>query len=146
MLLTDFPLAWRWTDERHDLLPEGALSSIHPFSFAAAHEISQEAIAIERDINTEKTNTLLKKRVIAECGVYGVTDWLLLCHSSGQTPITISWDSTKAVSTTWETFALYWSAFCYAASDDVTVWSEGCGLALSFHHDGVFTYREHVRD
>ena len=48
--------------------------------------------------------------------------------------VTVRWDSTTAVRTTWKVFADHWDDFCYPGSDDVEVFPLTGEWLLLYHH------------
>jgi hypothetical protein len=129
--LDDFPLLWRWTRRSYDLLPAPALATIRPLGECAAAAVAPEAAArcgqvagaaIEFALDTGGEDAS------------AVRSWLARLEIPAVVPVIVSWAPHLAIVTCWETFAQHWDAFCYPASDDVTVWAPGDGWTLCYHH------------
>lgn len=135
MQLKDFPLAWRWTDEKYAVLPADVLSRIIPQTSVQAAQLFRESLRFcgkERLDETQFSFSQIKTKDIESARV---SEWLMACHDKTGTAVFLSWQPDTAVSTTWGIFAHYWSEFCYPASDDLTVWSEGHSWVLLYHHE-----------
>lgn len=132
--LKEFPLKWRWTDERwHSLSPE-IIQRIKPLSESKAFELSNFHRQFF-DFDKTAVETLhAESAEIAE-----VENWLL-GRIGDETEIYISWDEKWAVQTTAEIFSCYWNTFCYPASDNVTISAATLKWILSYHHDEVFSF------
>jgi hypothetical protein len=72
-----------------------------------------------------------------------VRAWLTTLPVEPGASILLSWDVETAVATDWQTFLAYWDDFCYAGSDDVTVWSPGAPWYLCYDHEEVFRFGRH---
>ena len=129
--MAEFPVAWRWTSETHDLLPSATLADIHPLTEAAAGRIAREAVSrCTEGVNGEFTERFSTEgvdpdHVRARLGALGISDG---------TRVLVSWHAAIAVETSWQTFRHYWDAFCYPAADDVTVWAAGSGWSVCYRH------------
>lgn len=144
MQLQDFPLAWRWTDEKYALLPQDVLAQIRPHSAALADQLFQNSLAFNASSGLDER--IFACRRIETLGIEPerVTDWLLDCHGSKDTCVFVSWQPNTAASTTWGVFARYWDAFCYPVSDNVNVWSDGGNWALLYHHTEFMQFGERL--
>ncbi len=129
--LDDFALLWRWTSEDHHVLPADALRSIQPLTPARAAQLAPVAAArcaerrvvdLELAISAEWDAPEPVRQRLRETGV------------PHDTPVLVSWNSATAVLTRWDTFTQYWDAFCYPASDDITVWSLDGDWTLCYRH------------
>jgi hypothetical protein len=144
MQLKDFPLAWRWTNEKYALLPENVLSRIIPqTNEQAAHLFNQSLRFCSTDGLDEKQFSLIQI-ITKDAEPAILSEWLLACHNNAETPVFLSWQPNAAVSTTWGIFAQYWSEFCYPASDDLIVWSETNFWMLLYHHEELFQFGRRI--
>ncbi len=153
MSIHTFPLAWRWTDPRHALLPPEALVRINALDAAAATSVRNrwlpcfdsrgEAIP-GRFARIEKRRTDRiwngdvdqgESALIVEVGA-----WLRDCEPDLAVPVTVSWSHDLAVRTTWEVFTQWWNDFCYPSSDDALVVPEKWPWLLAFHHEEWFSF------
>ena len=62
------------------------------------------------------------------------TKWLRLLPVALSELVTVRWDTSTAVKTTWEVFTDYWDDFCYPSSDDVEVFPESIEWLLLYRH------------
>lgn len=144
MHLKDFPLAWRWTDEKYALLPDDVLSRISPQTSEQADRLFKESL---RFCGTDGLDE--RWFSLTQIGTKGVeparvSEWLMACHNNTDTTVFLSWQPNTAVSTTWGIFAQYWSEFCYPASDDLNVWSEAHSWVLLYHHEELLQFGRRV--
>ncbi len=139
--LKDFPLKWRWTDERWNLLPLEISQKIIPLTERKAEEIDKihrqylssdglddEIFQKIETIGTETTDILV------------VQNWLKSRILIEQNYIVISWNQKLAVKTTWEIFCNYWDDFCYPASDDITISSADLTWLLFYFHEEYISF------
>jgi hypothetical protein len=127
--IADFPLAWRWTSETHNLLAPEVLTDIRPLTETTASALADDGLARCPDAQ------LLGEAYAAESDeVDRVATRLRALPVSAETRVIVSWDSTTALETSWATFAKYWDAFCYPSSDDVTVWEIGAPWSVCYRH------------
>src|SRR5687768_10530675 len=118
--IEEFPLAWRWIDRQHHLLPSDVLAEIRPLAEASAEIIAAEA----RDRCREAPVSEFAETWSAEWDdPDSVRKRLQLLAISRSASVLVSWDERTAVETSWSVFYRYWDAFCYPSSDDVSVWS-----------------------
>ena len=135
MLLRDFPLAWRWTDEKYALLPQDVLERIEPHARDVAEKLFQASLAFHDSEGLNERMFSCDRIETVGVGRERVTDWLLARHEDMETRVFLSWQPDAAVSTTWGIFARYWEEFCYPASDDLDVWSAAESWVLLYHHE-----------
>lgn len=140
MEIRRFPLAWRWTSQKHARLPQDVLSTIVPLSVDESTGLYRTSAAIldRNGLNAERFSVVELRT--SEATQKDVTSWLLERHPELETPVCLSWQSDLAVETTWGVFAKYWSEFCYPASDDLLVWPGQCQWALLYRHDELMQH------
>lgn len=131
--LDGFSLAWRWTQESHASLPASSLARIRPLASARAAAIAPEAteLCLGGDTATLRSAAGDPERVRA---------WLAALPVESHASVLVSWDVDTAVATDWETFVAYWDDFCYAGSDDLTVWNPEGVWYLCYDHGEVFRF------
>lgn len=144
MKLKDFPLAWRWTDEKYALLPENVLSQIIPHSSEQAAHLFKESLRFCGSDGLDEKQFSLTQVVTKDVSPALVSEWLIACHNNVETTVFLSWQPNIAVSTTWGIFAEYWSEFCYPASDDLNVWSKTDSWMLLYHHEELLQFGRRV--
>lgn len=131
--LESFSLAWRWTQESHASLPAETLARIRPLSADRAGAIAPEAteLCLGGDTATLRSAAGDPERVRA---------WLAGLPVDREASVLVSWDVDTAVATDWQTFVAYWDDFCYAGSDDLTVWNPDGVWYLCYDHEEVFRF------
>jgi hypothetical protein len=131
MKIQEFSLAWRWTDSRHAVLSEAALSQMQPLDAPEARRAFERARSFHRDSSTTRSANVSDEEGCA---------WLRAQHDGLSDVVTISWSADCALRTTWEIFTEHWSDFCYPASDEVTVWPDSERWVLFYHHEEQFEF------
>jgi len=142
--IDEFPLKWRWTEKKYCLLSEEELSQITPLASLSAKEVWETSLTFTSDRNdfSPNYNLFTKIESIDATNVVGVRQWL-----KGKIPnceIIVSWQPSIAVLTNAELFIKYWDEFCYASSDDVSIWQKNESWVIHYHHDEVFWYGSSV--
>ena len=138
--MAEFPLKWRWTDEKYCILPESDLKKIHPLSKAAS------AIAWKTSLRfVDSTNHCAPSSVLFDSidntpaeNPESVRYWLTSRIPNEE--VIVSWQPDIAVITTTEIFIKYWDDFCYQSSDDVSIWPSSEKWILHYHHHDIFYY------
>jgi hypothetical protein len=134
--LDTFSLAWRWTDEGHASFPPESLGRIRPLTAVRAADIAPEATELCIGGDTAMVR-------LAGGDPAPVRAWLATLPVERGAAILLSWDVETAVATDWQTFVAHWDDFCYAGSDDVTVWSPDAPWYLCYDHEEVFRFGRH---
>jgi hypothetical protein len=129
MTIYEFPLAWRWTQPSHAVLPAEVLAQIHPLSAA-------EAALIDRRASRQRAPVVSCSTVKSEL----VTAWLRSVQPDLNARIYAAWSDQLAVATRWEVFTEYWDEFCYPSSDDVVVTPVSGTWHLVYHHFEQFDF------
>jgi len=131
MSIQDFPLAWRWTQPSHSVLPPEALTDIRPLSAAESAGLGTAAPSGRKsavshaasDIDTEE-----------------VSRWLRRVQPDLHARVYVRWTKELAVETSWDIFAEYWDDFCYPSSDDVTIVPVVGAWQLIYQHYEQFDF------
>jgi hypothetical protein len=142
MELRDFPLAWRWTDERFTLLPNQVLARIIPQSTDSAARLWAALVKMSVDSGLDDRKFEISWLGTGNVNPAAVTAWLLARYPDRETAVLLSWTPNWAVETSWGIFTDYWSEFCYPSSDDVQVRSVAHGWVLHYHHHEMFEFGE----
>jgi hypothetical protein len=131
MNIQEFPLAWRWTDERYAVFSDAVLSQLQPLAGQDAQLAFESARGIQRNSG-----------IIQSAGVSDEDGriWLRARHDGLDDLVTISWAPDCALRTSWRIFTEHWSDFCYPSSDDVAVWPDAADWVLFYHHDERFEF------
>ena len=123
-----FPLAWRWTQPTHNVLPPEAMARIMPIPDAAA----PAGVTARGELQRASFDEV--KTVSADVSCEEGTEWLRSLPVPLSEQVTVRWDTSTAVHTTWEVFTRYWDDFCYPGSDEVEVFSQLGAWLLLYHH------------
>lgn len=129
MTIQEFPLAWRWTQPSHSVLPAEVLSNIRPLgpSEAAKAQIGGSSV----------------QTPAASCDAQDHADvrsWLRGMQPDAQALVHVIWRQDLAVETSWDIFTDYWDDFCYPSSDDVIVLPVVGAWQLVYHHYEQFDF------
>ena len=140
MTIREHPLAWRWTDPDHTVLPDEILSRMAPVDQCEAKRLSQRT----RDL---LAGSCLSPRVFptlnrqsTDCTFEAGTAWLRQQQPDLSAPVVVSWRENLAIRTTWEIFTAHWDDFCYPSSDDVLVFPDSECWALLYFHEEEFQF------
>ena len=139
MPLAQFPLAWRFTDERWSGDGADARRDVRPLAAAraaalhgplvAAYQVAREAMA---------------RHVPAACqdeaGARRIAAALAALPPGDDERVVVSWDQATALETSWRTFREHWEIFCYPGSDDVIISPLDERWVLCYHHWEEFTF------
>jgi len=140
MTIREHPLAWRWTDAKHAILPEATLAQMQALEEVEAKQLNQKSLdflAGER-LSPEKFPTIAchSADVLLEVG----RSWLRDQQSDLTAQVFISWQEDLAIRTTWDIFTAHWDAFCYPSSDDVAIWPDSEQWIVFYHHYEEFEF------
>jgi hypothetical protein len=151
--LRDFPLAWRWTDPRWNVLPSRAILRVHPVDPATAKQgwprvaiVSESLlrqaglIANERDRSLTDLRLEPVVRIDAKGDASMVGGRLADLGICRETSLTIIWKPDVAVTAAADVFCEFWDDFCYPASDDVVVLPTSNAWVLMYHHEQEFLF------
>jgi hypothetical protein len=134
--LERFPLAWRWTDQRWNLLPPEKLAGIRPLVKAKATEAYQHR---QRFVNRSRLRPDLfpSRSEFDDSQTNDPTSaraWLKCKPVDGDPVVFICWEHHTAVVTVWSIFCDFWNDFCYPL-DCVVVWPESEAWVLVYSPD-----------
>jgi hypothetical protein len=141
MNISQFPLAWRWTNEQHTVLPVDILAQMIPQTPEQAKTLFDESLMLTGNNGLDPSIFSLAQITTADItGPSLITSWLFEYHPEAQTPVYLSWQADTALLTNWGVFASYWDDFCYPVSDDLVVLPEDRRWALLYHHSEFMQY------
>lgn len=129
MTIREFPLAWRWMDPSHSVLPNEVLARIRPLNPSEASRIRTTSIL--------QGSYVLSISTSESAAVQG---WLRSIQRDSEPSIYVCWSPDMGVQTTWDVFADYWDDFCYPSSDDVTIAPVNGTWRLIYHHYEQFDF------
>ncbi len=131
MTIREFPLAWRWTQASHAVLPDQVIDQLRPLNPAEAMRVHTIPVAERPPGISCSTNNPDPS---------GVQVWLRRVQPDVAARVYVSWDQDLAIETTWRIFTQYWDDFCYPSSDDVTVIPVAGSWRLDYYHYEQFEF------
>ncbi|SPE56389.1 conserved hypothetical protein [Verrucomicrobia bacterium] len=140
MNLKTFPLAWRWTQPSHAVLPPEVLAQIRPMDVQESALLWAQARAFHANDHLLPSDFGSVSFRTTSGSAAEARSWLREQQSDCTIEVFVLWDSELAVSTTWRIFTEYWDDFCYPASDDVAVWPMTAAWVLLYHHYEQFEF------
>src|SRR4051812_23197726 len=102
MTIREHPLAWRWTNSEHSVLPDTVLSELQPLGTREARLAFERARSFQRDSGITHSADVSDDEGCA---------WLRARHGGLSDIVTISWSPDCALRTTWQIFTDHWSDF-----------------------------------
>jgi hypothetical protein len=141
--MDQFPLAWRFTDDRWTRRGAAKLRDIRPLSGARAAELNGPMTAachVARDAVRDPAEAQVAAACQDEAGARRVADALAGLGPGDDERIVVSWDPRSALETSWRTFREHWEVFCYPGSDDVTISPLDERWVLCYHHWEEFSF------
>jgi hypothetical protein len=136
MRIEDFPLAWRWTQSSHAVLPANVLASLIPLESTHTDQLYHRGEKVFSDISA--TSILQHHSEEFEA----TREWLVRLPFSANARVLIVWSRDTGISLPWHTFVAFWDDFCYPSSDDAFVFPESGSAGLAWNHYEVFQYVE----
>ncbi|HEX4797438.1 MAG TPA: hypothetical protein VH370_26830 [Humisphaera sp.] len=127
-----FPLAWRWTQPSHNVLPPEVMAQIVPIP----HAPMPPGVTARGEFDRSSFSEIQTASADIPCDQG--TKWLRELPIALTEQVIVQWNSSTAVRTTWEIFTQYWDDFCYPSSDDVEVVPQSGEWVLMYHHWEVF--------
>jgi hypothetical protein len=136
--IEEFPLAWRWTQASHAVLPPDVLGSLAPLQGHDADRLYLRGEKIfRRHAAAPATHQVLE-------GPEPTRAWLKTLPIFSSAQVFVVWNRKTAISLPWQTFIAYWDDFCYPSSDDAFVFPEEGTSALAWNHYEVFEFIENA--
>lgn len=115
MDISEFPLAWRWTQSSHAKLPDHILDELYP--------LNRQSVLL-LTCNTRQGLLADFSHFVAD-NDDATRQWLMQLDISSPR-VTVVWGSDLALAMPWTTFCQYWDDFCYPSSDNADIFLE-CG-------------------
>jgi len=137
--MDQFPLAWRFTDDRWARHGADARLDMRPLRAARAavlHGPLAGASSAARHTAAEHVAAACQD----EAGARRVSDALASLGPGDDERVIIVWDPRTALETSWRTFSANWEVFCYPGTDDVTISALDGRWVLCYHHWEEFSF------
>ena len=138
MGIEEFPLAWRWTQASHAVLPPEVLASLAPLQAHDAEPLYRRG----EQLFPRDTVAAVSHQALEDPETTRVWLEALPIHASAR--VLVVWSRETAISLPWQTFVAYWDDFCYPSSDDAFVFTEEDRSALVWNHYEVFEFIENA--
>jgi hypothetical protein len=142
--LDQFPLKWRWTEEKYTVLPPDDLAQIRPLAEEKAAGLWQHCAdwisrnSWEEGLSPEHFTDV--QRINAEGEGEPARKRLRELSPAEEEQIIVRWDNRTAVVTKWGVFCRWWSDFCYPAGDDVVIWPLSEAWGMVYWHEEQFIF------
>lgn len=137
--MEEFPLRWRFTDPRYDVLPPDHLVQVRPLAPESARRVWDLTLPLHgalpftpgffRSVESIRLDGADPEAVGA------VRKWLFGRGVPFAAEVYLSYQPGEAIATTWKMLIKYWPAFWYAGSDDLTVSDGSLAWALLLWHE-----------
>lgn len=142
--LATFSLRWRWTSERHAMLPPEELERVRPLRDEAVASLMRrvwEECRVVDDGACDSATFAIAERVRTDRG--DVRRWLADRLPPDRTPLLVCWwCKPLAVLTDSDIFIRHWDTFCYPSSDDVMILPLDVVWALRYDHEEEFVFAQ----
>ena len=135
MRIEDFPLAWRWTDSSHTVLPPDALAQLTPLDGQQTDYLYRQGEELFSDAHTSLVDYPAKEFSPTQ-------EWLRKLPVASDALVFLVWGRDTGISLPWHTFVEYWDDFCYSSSDDAFIFAESGRCLLAWNHYELFQYVE----
>jgi hypothetical protein len=132
MGIDEFPLAWRWTESSHSVLPADVIASMTPLNGDEVARLHQQGTKLFLAV-TSSVRYLARE-------TEATRSWLKTLPFEGDRRILLAWSNVLGLSLPWHSFITYWSDFCYPSSDDIFIFPDVGSGALAWNHDEVFEF------
>ena len=138
MSIENFPLAWRWTQSSHKVLPPDVLALLTPLGRNQTDLLYRRGEKAVADIAaTSPLQHIAEQPEVTR-------EWLQALPIDNNSLIHLIWSRDTGISLPWNVFVEYWDDFCYPSSDDVFVFPELGDAVLAWNHEEIFQYVERV--
>jgi hypothetical protein len=114
--LADFPLAWRFTDERWTRLPDQVLEGIKPLSATRFREIvARSPFEVLLTCRPDFSGFDISKPISLEEKNDATKSWFLNLPIASNSQVYLCWSTHEGLAavTSWRTFVDYWDDFWY---------------------------------
>jgi hypothetical protein len=140
--MAEFPLAWRFTDDRWRQLPADARKDVRPLSATKAAELEPRlaAACVTYHHGEQPPGIHIPAPCENAADVDRTRRALAALPIDDGERIVVGWDRALALETSWRTFTALWEAFCYPGTDDVTISPLGERWVLCYHHWEAFSF------
>jgi hypothetical protein len=132
--LAAFPYAWRFLDERWDMLPQRVLDRLRPLDPEASQAVTQRGRVLRRGgpfvVNTDRYRAVAGHTLVSDDlpGDALVRRWLAGLPIGAGEAVYVSWGNGAVLVTDWETCVEVWDSLFYPFDtvdvfDDTLAWA-----------------------
>ena len=139
--INEFPLAWRWTQSTHNVLPDSVMSQLEPLTTEDADRLQERyqfvlnGPSLKRELfYSFKSHTIIDDKVDM------TPSFLAMLGIDNDALVFLCWGGGMAIRTAWGIFRQYWGDFCYPGSDDVIIVPEDDAWVLFYCHEDMFEF------
>jgi hypothetical protein len=136
--MDNFPLKWRFTEEKYDKLPVEHVRQIKPLDKEASQFLWEFIIQsnLHDDVPFKKgLFRTIDKAKILDNNQENIKKWLYQRGFPFDKMVFLSWQPTEAAIVPWKIFIKYFDSFYYGSSDDLTIIDRSLNWSLLFYHE-----------
>ena len=140
-MISEFPLKWRWTEEKYDKLSDEHLARIVPVDTDVAKSLWERSLKLSDGLTEFRPSTVIFDVVTELDEPHSVDNTEIWLRSNFKTKdlesikVWVSWQPDLAVQTDMEIISRYWDSFCYEGSDDTSIFPETVEWAIHYWHE-----------
>ncbi len=142
--LSSFPIKWRWTDPRWNLLPPDDLATLHPLTVEKTREVRQYGVKFwgEMERGIPHLSSALFPHTV-RVNVSGDAEpaclWLEEHIVQNESPVFVDYDC-GIVQVSCRVFCRYWDDFCYPYGENMLIWPVSEEWALAYWREEEFVF------
>jgi hypothetical protein len=136
--LQRFLMNYRFTEEKHHILPDAHLEQLIPLDDEGAKFLWDfiKETKLHGDVPFKKEFfKVIDKAAILPGDEENIRKWLYRRGFAFDKEVILSWTPTEAMIVPWKLFVKYYDSFFYAGSDDLTIIDRSLNWALLFYHE-----------
>ncbi|MBS1635711.1 MAG: hypothetical protein JST26_07285 [Bacteroidetes bacterium] len=136
--MDQFPLKWRFTEEKYDKLPSQHLEQLKPLNKDAARFLWDYIANTKLHSNIPFKKDLFQtidKAKIRDDNAQEIRKWLYRRGFAFDKPVYLCWQPDTGMIVPWKLLIKYFDSFYYGGSDDLTVIDQSLTWALLFYHE-----------
>ncbi|OEK08211.1 hypothetical protein A8C32_01735 [Flavivirga aquatica] len=144
--LKEFPLGWRFTDERYNLIEEIHLLDFSIFDEKKSKKIWKTLTNSNKYHIAQLDTSFLKdlKKIGNYCLDKDYSEGIEILNKINvldkDDRITVFWGGKNSIEVSWKTFVLYWDDFCYPSDDNLIVCKEK-NVFIVFQDEFISLYK-----
>ena len=141
--MDEFPLKWRFNNDRYNILPTKDLDQLIPLNREASKFL--ENFIAESGLHDHEPfgNGFFKTIDSIDINITNkehIQKWLSDLELPTSKSVFLSWEPDISLVTKWGLVLQYFNDFFYSSSDDLTIIDESLNWAVLFHHSNVIYF------